>query len=512
MLNTALARLVSYPVQALGKKPTLYRFLEMVPGIAVWTTLGTAIILSFVRPLWVIMFIIAFDLYWLVRVVYLTLYLVISYRRFARDATIDWQAELERIPNSRRLHHLIFLPTYKEELPVLLSTFEALKSARYPKDRLIVVLAGEERDREGFEANTHAIRERYGNVFAELLVTLHPAHLPGELAGKGSNLHWAGKRAKEYIDERKIPYEDVIVSSFDADTAVHPQYFAHLAYRYLTHARPLRSSFQPVPLYNNNIWDSPALMRVVANSTTFWLMTEQVRPERLFTFSSHSMSFKALVDVGFWQKDIVTEDSRIFLQCFLRYDGDYTVTPLSIPVSMDTVLARSVWRSLANQYKQQRRWAWGIEHFPYMMWHFAAKRHIPWQKKLHYLWVLAEGMYSWATAPVLIFILGWLPLAVARFTAPDLHATVLAQNAPFLLELLMRVAMVGLLVIAIISTTLLPPRPPAKRRVLRLSMVLQWVLFPVTMIVFGSIPAIDAQTRLMLGRYLGFHVTEKARR
>ena len=164
-------------------------------------------------------------------------------------------------------------------------------------------------------------------------------------------------------------------------------------------------------------------------------------------------------------------------------------------------------KSFKNLYNQQRRWAWGVEHFPYMMTRFKKNKKIPFRKKLFYAWNLTEGMYSWATAPILIFALGRLPLWVA---AHDPHLIV--QNAPYILEWLMGFAMVGIYASALASFFLLPPRPNKFKKSGWLIMLLQWILLPITLIVFGSIPATDAQTRLMLGKYLGFWVTEKSRK
>jgi hypothetical protein len=43
-------------------------------------------------------------------------------------------------------------------------------------------------------------------------------------------------------------------------------------------------------------------------------------------------------------------------------------------------------------------------------------------------------------------------------------------------------------------------------------MMLQWILLPLSTIILGAIPALDAQSRLMFGKYMGFWVTEKARK
>lgn len=127
----------------------------------------------------------------------------------------------------------------------------------------------------------------------------------------------------------------MLVSIFDIDTVLYPDYFNCLVWHFLEAEHPLKSSFQPVPIFNNNMWEAPALARVVAMSSTFWEMVQQERPERMATFSSHSVSFQALYEVGYWQRNMVSEDSRIYWNLLLANNGKYDVIPLSYPVSMD---------------------------------------------------------------------------------------------------------------------------------------------------------------------------------
>lgn len=484
------------------------RFWEMFPGLLVWGTFIIALTLSFVQPLWVIVFILVFDLLWLYRVIYFNLFVLLSWKRFKETQKVDWQKKLETLPNAENLHHLVFLPTYKEDYSIIRETLRSLKENSFPNDRIFVVLGGEEGDKEAFLKHAHRAQQEFGSIFKELIVTLHPKGLPQEIPGKGSNLNWMGYEVEKVLSEKypSIADENIIVSSFDIDTIAHPQYFSYLTYLYCTVPNPTRSSYQPIALFSNNIWNASAPVRIAAFGTTFWLFGELTRPDRLWTFSSHSMPWKMLKDVQFWQKDIVSEDSRIFMQAFLHYHGDYRVTPMFLPVSMDAVTGKTYRESLKGLYVQMRRWAWGVEHLPYLVHGFKQDKQIPRLKKFRYFFNHVEGMYTWATAPITMFVLGWLPLWIAKG-----ETNALIQAAPFTLEQIMQWAMIGIFISAVMSLTILPRRPQDVRRHTWIIMLAQWLLLPITFIVFGSFPAIDAQTRLMLGKYLGFHVTKKAR-
>ena len=527
----------------------LVRFFEIFPGVLTWLTLLAAPILSYYHPVWVSVFIIAFDLYWFLKGGNVAIHLLHSYATLNSHNQIDWmdfskrlsnpnefeaylkskleseknyglqrlyRAELEKLAKVKNkkmdwtsIYHLIVLPTVKEDLSVLESSVRSYAESDYPCDKIIFVLATEERAGEIASENTKVLQEKFGNKFLKFLAFRHPDGIAGEAKGKGANITYAARQAQKIIDEMHIPYEDVIISAFDSDTTISKNYFSHLTYDFLINDKPHRSSYQPMPVYHNNIWDTPAIARVIATSSSFWQLVEASRPDRLVTFSSHSMSFRTLVDVGFWRVDIIPEDSHIFWQCFLHFDGDYKAQPLFTTVSMDAVLGESYVGTLIAQYKQKRRWAWGVTEISMVIPEFMKNKRIPLWKKILYAERLIEGHYFWATASVMIAVLGWMPLYLG---GTHFGTTVVAVNLPVMTKAIMSIATFFLIFSMYVNMVMLPSRPKGYPWWKSVSMIVQWVFSPIVSSVFGSLPAIDAQTRLMFGKYMEFWVTPKIRK
>lgn len=503
----------SKPYLAVGKASDLegsdrrfYRFLEIFPGVIAWATLIGVVLLSIYFPVLASYFVILFSLYWLLKTIYFSIHLRHNWKRLKHSLAEDWSEKISAL-KYEHLYHLILLPYSTESEETVRRSLQGLVDADGDKSKFLVVLAREERCGEESARIAKAMEKEFAHFFGSFIVTSHPADLPGEMKGKGSNIAFAAEEARSRIlDAKHIAYDNVIVSAFDTDTIAYPQYFNCLLWYFLTTKNPHRASFQPVPFYNNNIWDAPILSRVVAVSSTFWQMIQQERPEKLSTFSSHSMSFKALYEVGYWQKNMVSEDSRIFWNLFVFYNGKYRVIPISYPVSMDANLAPTLWQTMKGVYKQHRRWSWGVENIPYVLFHFAKNKSIPMRKKIRIAYMKIEGFWSLATHPLILFLFGWLPIFLG---GREFNVTVLSYNLPIVARTLLTVAMLGLVVSAIISISILPKRPEHKRPRLYVGMVLQWLLVPITMVVFSAIPGLDAQTRLMLGKYMGFWVTPK---
>ncbi len=519
--------LTEKPYLKLGHAPELppnsrdffiFRVFELLPGLLTWVTLAFLTFFSWYAPVGVSIFVIAFDVYWLLKTLFFSAHLKASYNRMRQHLAMDWMEKLRGVgvPKNgipvhswEELYHLIILPSYKEPQSVLEESLEKIVHSTFPAKNMIVVLAMEEKGGEEDRAIAENLIAKYAGNFHRMIMTVHPAGLPGELAGKGSNETWAARQVKsEVIDPSGIPYERIIVSSLDSDTQIYPDYFAIVTYHYLTVSDPLHSSYQPIPVYNNNIWTAHAISRIVAYSGTFWQMMQQSRPERLTTFSSHSMPWKSLVEMDFWHTNIVSEDSRIFWQSLLFYDGKWKVEPLYYPVSMDASIGKDAFETTANVYRQQRRWGWGVENVPYTLFGFIKNPKIPLARKLYFTFNQLEGFWSWGTNALIIFLFGWLPIILG---GNAFNTSVLAYNLPRITRVLMTAAMLGVVSSSIISLQLLPPLPKGRRWTSYIWIVAQWFSLPFTLIFLGAMPGIAAQTRLMRGQYMGFWRTPKLR-
>ncbi|MDD3905949.1 MAG: glycosyltransferase family 2 protein [Candidatus Omnitrophica bacterium] len=497
------------------KKDRFYqRLFEIIPGFLTWTTLGGLFALAFIKPLWVAIFVITFDLYWVIRISYLTFLLVFAYRRLGKEKKIDWLKESRSAGcvdglEYKNIYHAVLFPAYKEGLDILTPSIEALEHANYPKDKMIVVLSIEERAGEEVWRNALSLKEKYAKHFFHFIATRHPENIPGEVKVKGANATWGAKALKEFVDSKKIDHEHVIISCFDADTCADEEYFGCLAYHYIINKKRTHSSYQPIPVYNNNIWQARSIARILELGSSFMQMIETMRIEKFVTFSSHSMSFRTLCEVGYWPVDMISDDSVIYWKCFLHFNGDYSVIPMYVTVSMDVATEKGIIQTVIKQYKQKRRWAWGVENFPYVMMGFRKNNKIPFFVKARRAFNILESHYTWAVWAIIITFIAPLPLI---FGGGLFRQTAIGYNLPSVAAALFRVSLFTIFVCMFIGVRLLPPRPKEVKRQKIVVMVAQWVFSPLVAALLGSTPAIDAQTRLMLGKYMHFYVTSKSRR
>jgi len=513
-----------------GRNRRIYRLLEIFPGFLSIFLLVMLTVMSYFQPVWVAYFIIAFDVYWLLLVIYMAIFLIVSYRRLQHGLTTDWRAKCEKLKDNQidpeiaadslarqgifwdDLWQLIILPNVNESVDILRTALASLVTDGFPTRRLIVALAMEERAGAAARLRAQQMTEEFGDKFGHFITTFHPDSLPGELKGKGANQAWSAQIVKEeIIDRENLNYDRILVSVFDIDTIVEPGYFFALTYKFLTVTDPYHTSYQPVPVYHNNIWKAPFFSRVAASSNTFWQMIMQVRQESLVTYSSHSMTWRALVEIGFWSTTNVSEDSRIFWHCLMYYNGHYRVEPIYYKVSMDVTHDENLWKTAKSLYKQQRRWAWGGENIPYLAfnaWKRRKNQDLDKWKIIGHLFIQVYGFNAWATNALIIAVIGWLPLLLGgdRF-----NSTVLSGNLPTVTQNLMNLAMVGLILSAVVSALLLPKNPKKYGWGKKIFMSLEWVAVPITIIVFGAIPCLEAQIRLMFGKYMGFWITPKSR-
>lgn len=529
----------------LEKRSKAYRFFEMLPAILSYGAIILLVVLSLVSPLAAAVYLLVIIITMLVKAFGIAIHTISGRARLDAAQRIDWHERLSQLespkesyekektkeskdfgfdvhkenlrlmaaapaefPKPSQLYNAVIIAAYNESYEVLEPTIQSVADTTYDNSKIILVLTCEERGGEAIKKTALALEKKFKHTFKAFHYITHPKNLPGEVVGKGGNITYAGFFLKEWLEKQGIEYKDVMVTTLDSDNRPHPTYFDYVTYEYIVHEDRKHLSYQPIALFLNNIWDVPAPMRVVATGNSFWNIISSMRPHTLRNFASHSQPMDALVEMDFWSKRSIVEDGHQYWRSYFYFAGNYSVVPINVPIYQDAVLSDTYARTLKAQFIQLRRWAYGASDIPYVATRiFSRHRNVPLGGGIARLLRLIDGHVTLACIPILVAFGGWVPLLLNSQAARDIAA----HQLPEVVSSIQRIAMVGLIVTVFLTFKMLPPRPARYKRRRNLWMLLQWALMPVTSITYSALSAFNAQTHLLLGKYLTkFDVTEKA--
>ncbi len=479
------------------------RFFEiLIPSFA-WILITMPLWLSFWHPALVAYFIITFDVYWFYKSFTLAYFAIRSFVTLSAHIKVDWLTQAKVLPGFEQLHHVVIIPEFQEPIHILRRTLENLTKQDFPHERLMVVLATEDKDPHAKETG-RLLAQEFGEKFGHFFVTRHVMH-HGEVAGKSSNMAWAAKRLTKKLKHWGIAIDHTTVTSCDADALLHPKYFSNLSYHYLTDPNRSYHFYQGAILFYSNIWRIPLPNRFLNTLNSIWNLSLLSQRTRLINFSTYSVSLATVIRAGSWGIDVIPEDYHLFFKVYFSLGEQVRTMPIFLPVLVDAAESHGFFRTMVNQYEQAKRWAWGISDVPFVIRNAILHPEISLWDRLRRLLLLLEQHVFWSSNWFILTIGSTIPPLVN----PAFGRTVLGHNLSRLSSGILTLSTIFLIVVFVIDWRIKPPRPREVATWKLPFLYLQWFTLPIISFFLSALPGLDAHTRLMLGKRLEYRVTEK---
>jgi cellulose synthase/poly-beta-1,6-N-acetylglucosamine synthase-like glycosyltransferase len=506
-------------VRSVRLNPTqrrVQRALEIAPGALTWTILILPVVASLIFAPYIAYAIFAIDVYWFLRTAIVVVGIRSTFGRMRTAMRTDWWQRCQALPdeqpgvlNPRTIVHAVLIPTYTEPYPILRETVRAIAESDYPAENKVVAIITRETDRAGWE-NVRRLQDEFGSQLRAFFHIKDPL-LPGIVVGKSAAMAYGGPVLRRELEGLGLSAQDVIITDLDSDFRVHRQYFAYVTYHYVTDPRRLECIFQPIPMFHNNLWRVPFAVRIMASACTQWQMFLSSRPDRLVAFSSYSMSLDLVIKANYWDDDVIPEDSRFYWKSFFATHGGLKMVPVFLPLYGDAPEASDrglPWERVkthANQYNQIKRWAWGVSDVPYVTVRLLRHPEIPLPLRARRYGYMVFNHLTWTTLPVLLLFGAALP----RLLQFDWNLTQQADQLALYAFILINIAFLNIAALILVERRINPPMPRTWSYVHQVWAYFQLAFYPIVGLVFSVLPALEAQSRLMVGMYLEYKVTEK---
>jgi cellulose synthase/poly-beta-1,6-N-acetylglucosamine synthase-like glycosyltransferase len=483
------------------------------PGINAWLLLITFCVLAFYVPPVALLIARLMALYTVLRFIVVAAYYLISLNKVRRtEAYLRSHSAYENLTAKQKarcaeIHHVVVIPNYKEPAEVLERTLTALARSPMAQTQITVVLAMEESETEA-HTKAQQLVTRFEKSFAHLFATYHPAQISGEIPGKAANQSWGARQAKiELVDRLGLSLDDLTVTSCDADSILHPEYFSLITREFVCSQSPHHTIWQSPLLYDINIWQAPASIRLLTFFNNAIQVSELANPFSMaFPLSTYTFSFRLLTDVEYWDPAVISEDWHMFLRCFFARAGKMQVDPIYLPTIGEPVLGENTWKAWENFYKQQLRHAWGACDMSYMLQQWNRHPGTPFYKKLGRFTKIWHDNMVFSTGAILI-LLG----TVLSIVLENNPVVTIPRNSVFtpLTEIINAVGVLGMLTIWITERIRCANRNFTWKLTTILAEIINWVIFAAVTFVLAGVPVIQAQTMMLFGANLAYERTPK---
>jgi hypothetical protein len=517
----------------LGGAPTSpipERILDGIPGFLTWLALLLSIASAVAFPRTVLLLAGVIGLYSAIRFLIAGIANVYGLRQIRQFEKRDWRAYYDehRATDSlawETVHHVVIVPNYKEPLAVLRRTLDNLASQYEATKRLTVVLAMEAGEVECVE-KAETLQREYTGKFANLYYTVHPRGLPGEMQCKSANEAWAGRWIKRrLVDERGYNLDHLIVTTQDADTRWHPQFFYALTAMFALNPNRYQRFWQAPIRYHGNIWEINPLLRIVNAYATAMELAYLANPWwRPMPMSSYSLSLRLLETSGFWDVDVIADEWHMFIKSYFARGGNVKLERVMLPFMADATIGNGVLGELRERYQQTVRHAWGSKEVGYMIAKMIDHPEVNFWRSLRLLVRISHDILLAGPGWVILTIGSQLPGILHSDITPFSTSAILqdpSNNIPLAAQsiaaspawLMIIVASVLVIILGIvfwvIDVIVRPPRVAPMTVSEFLWTAISLPMLPILTLFVVAIPTIQAQTRLLFGIPLQFRVSKK---
>ncbi|MGB9707228.1 MAG: glycosyltransferase family 2 protein [Microgenomates group bacterium] len=485
------------------RKFFIHFFYALVP-ITSWLIITMPVWLSPFHPAVVAYFILAFDLYFFYKSL-LTVYRASSaYKKIQANVRIKYFQKLKKINSAKELKHFILIPNYKEPIEKIKETIEAVVKNDYPhKSNIYLVLAFEKREEEA-QKKGEILKKFFKDKFADIIISFHQLQ-PNEEPGKASNQTFACWVIDNYLGKNKINPKDVLITVCDADSRLPANYLSYLTYTFLKDKGRFYHFYAgPVLLYGN-FWRLPFFVRIQSILSSILRVAFLEYKENFIQISTYSTNFWLLKKINFWDTDIIPEDWHIYLQAFFKYGERVRTLPLYVIINGDAVYSGNILRTSVNRYQQERRWAWGVSDVGYSIYRFFNTPHLNPFLKIKKILFIAENHLLWPTSFFILTLAALIPPLIN----PVFKRTVLGFLLPKISSFILTIATLCLIFYIYLDIKLRKKIDNKNYNLQVPLLIIQWYFLPAISFIFSSLPALEAHTRLILGKKIKYQVTEK---